>query len=85
MNTEDPKITADNIKIENAGDSNGTTEPNAILLKTMANGIPSPNLAKMGLHRKGEMQIHSPRMTQMVVIMVASIDWAVIHADKNVR
>jgi len=74
MNTEDPKMTADNIKIENAGDNSGTTEPNAMLLKTMANGIPFPNLAKMGLHIKGEMQIHSPRMTQMAVIMVAPID-----------
>ena len=85
MNTEQPKMTADNIKIGKDGDKSGTTDPNAMLLKTMAKGIPFPNLAKMGLHINGEVQIHTPRMTQMAVIMVALIDWAVIQADKNVR
>ena len=70
MNTEEPKMTADNIKMKNAGDNSGTTEPNAMLLKTIANGTPFPNLAKMGLHIKGEMQIHIPSTTQMALILV---------------
>ena len=85
MNTDEPKIKADNIKTDNADEISGIAEPTAILVKTMAKGIPFENLAKIGLHIKGDIQINTPSITQMTVIIAAFIDSAIIQADKKVR
>ena len=85
MNTEEPNIMADKINIRNVDEIKGMAEPTAILIKTIDKGIPFENLAKIGLHINGEMQMNIPSITQIAVIIFAFTDLAIIQADKNVR